>query len=73
MPDAGCTAARPLGLPDMLYTPKFQELCTDEVRLSPAPTGENFSGSRTVTSRNSLIHNAATNGANPVCFEGSGV
>src|SRR5215212_10642772 len=38
----------------------FAELRQREVRLSPGPIGENFSGSCIVTSRNSLIHNGAT-------------
>jgi hypothetical protein len=32
-----------------------------EVRHSPAPMGEDFSGSCNVASRNPLIHNGATN------------
>ena len=40
--------------------PNSVELRKGEVRLSPGPIGENFSGSCIVTSRNSLIHNGAT-------------
>ena len=43
-----------------------------EVRLSPSPMGEHFSGSCTVTSRNSLIHNGTTNGTKSERFESKG-
>src|SRR5215212_91929 len=39
----------------------FLELRACEVRLCPGPMGEKFSGSWSVTSRNPLIHNGATN------------
>src|SRR5215212_9662107 len=42
-------------------TPNFGKLRACEVRLCPAPMGEKFSGSWSVTSRNPLIHNGATN------------
>ncbi len=44
-----------------------------EVRLSPGPMGEHFSGSCTVTSRNSLIHNSATNSTKSPRFDAKGV
>jgi hypothetical protein len=44
-----------------------------EVRLITAPMGENFSGSCTVTSRNPLIHNGATNGTKLLRFDAKGV
>ena len=37
------------------------------------PPGERFSGSCTVTSRNSLIHNGATNGTKAGRFDPKGV
>jgi hypothetical protein len=40
----------------------FSELRHGEVLLIPGPMGEDFSGSSTVTSRNSLIQIGATNG-----------
>jgi hypothetical protein len=40
--------------------------------LSPGPVGENFSGSWSVTSRNTLIHNAATNATKSPRFEAEG-
>jgi hypothetical protein len=43
-----------------------------EVRLSPCPMGENFSGSCTVTSRNYLIHNGATTATKSRCFDPKG-
>jgi hypothetical protein len=39
----------------------FRELRKAEVRLCSGPMGEKFSGSWSVTSRNPLIHNGATN------------
>jgi RimJ/RimL family protein N-acetyltransferase len=39
----------------------FPERRQHEVRSSPGPMGENFSGSWSVTSRHPLIHNGATN------------
>jgi hypothetical protein len=44
-----------------------------EVRLSPGPIGENFSGSCIVTSRNSLIHNGATTATKSERFDAKGV
>src|SRR5215218_6342288 len=38
-----------------------------------SPPGEHFSGSCTVTSRNSLIHNGATNGTKAGRFDPKGV
>src|SRR5215210_8693035 len=51
----------------------FGELCHGEVRLSPGPVGEDFSGSCTVTSRNPLIHNGATNSTKSPRFDVKGV
>jgi hypothetical protein len=51
----------------------FRELCHGEVRLSPGPVGEDFSGSCTVTSRNPLIHNGATNSTKSKRFDAEGV
>ena len=42
------------------YWSNFLELHHDEVRLNPGPMGQDFSGSCTVTSRNSLIQKGAT-------------
>jgi hypothetical protein len=50
----------------------FVECATDEVRLSPGPMGEDFLGSCTVTSRNHLIHNGATNGTKSGRFDPKG-
>jgi hypothetical protein len=47
----------------------FVELRKGEVRLSPGPMGENFSGSCIVTSRNFLIHNGATTATKSVRFD----
>jgi hypothetical protein len=44
-----------------------------EVRLIPAPMGEDFSGSCTVTSRNPLIQIGATNGTKSERFDAKGV
>ena len=49
------------------------ELRKGEVRLSPGPMGENFSGSCIVTSRNSLIHNGATTATKSERFDAEGV
>ena len=51
----------------------FGELCHGEVRLSPGPVGEDFSGSCTVTSRNPLIQIGATNGTKTERFDAKGV
>jgi hypothetical protein len=51
------------------YRVNFGELHKGEVRLSPGPMGENFSGSCIVTSRNSLIHNGATTATKSVRFD----
>ena len=51
----------------------FLELRKGEVRLSPGPMGENFSGSCIVTSRNSLIHNGATTATKSERFDAEGV
>src|SRR5215211_8439643 len=51
----------------------FLELHQGEVRSSPGPMGENISGSRTVTSRNLLIHNGATNPTKSPLFGPKGV
>jgi hypothetical protein len=53
--------------------PKFRELRYGEVRLSSGPGVQDFSGSSAVTSRNSLLHNSATNGTNSPCFDAEGV
>jgi hypothetical protein len=55
------------------YRVNFGELHKGEVRLSPGPMGEDFSGSRTVTSRNPLIHNGATTATKSERFEAEGV
>jgi hypothetical protein len=55
-----------------LLLANFLELRQGEVRLSPGPIGEHFSGSCTVTSRNSLIHNGATNGTKSGSFDPKG-
>jgi hypothetical protein len=39
----------------------FLERRKREVRLSPGPMGEEFSGSSAVTCRNALLHDGATN------------
>ena len=41
--------------------PNFQERRACEVRSSPGPREQKFSGSWSVTSRNPLLHNGATN------------
>jgi hypothetical protein len=38
------------------FATNFSERRLGEVRLSPGPMGENFSGSWSVTNRNSLLH-----------------
>ncbi len=43
-----------------------------EVRLSPGPMGEHFSGSCTVTSRNSLIQKGATTATKSERFDATG-
>jgi hypothetical protein len=43
------------------------------LRLCPGPGVQDFSGSSSVTSRNSLIHYAATNGTYSPRFEAEGV
>ena len=46
---------------------------TGEVRASPGLMGRDFSGSCTVTSRNSLIHEGATTATKSECFDAEGV
>jgi hypothetical protein len=53
--------------------PNFRELRYGEVRLSPHPMSENFSGSCIVTSRNSLTHNGATTATKSERFGAEGV
>ena len=43
-----------------------------EIRSSPAPMSEGFSGSCDVASRNPLIHNGATNGTYSLRFDAEG-
>jgi hypothetical protein len=50
----------------------FLELRTGEVRLVPGPTGEDFSGSCTVTSRNPLIQKGATTATKSGRFDPEG-
>jgi hypothetical protein len=52
---------------------EFRELRKREVRLSPDPMGQDFSGSCTVTSRNPLIQIGATNGTKSERFDAKGV
>src|SRR5215203_760112 len=59
-------------LPELLATANFRELRHCEVRLVPSPMDENFSGSCTVTSRNSLIHNGATTVTKSASFDAEG-
>ena len=46
----------------------FLELRQREVRSSPGPIGQDFSGSRTVTSRNPLLRKGATKGTKSPLF-----
>ena len=52
---------------------EFRELRKREVRLSPDPMGEDFSGSCTVTSRIPLIQIGATNSTKSARFGAKGV
>src|SRR5215204_2717708 len=49
--------------------PNFLERRKREVRSSPGPMGEKFSGSWSVTSRYALLHNGATNATRSRCSD----
>jgi hypothetical protein len=51
----------------------FRELCRGEVRSSPGPKSQDFSGSCTVASRNHLIHSGATTATKSGRFDPKGV
>jgi hypothetical protein len=56
-----------------IFRANFGEPRQGEVRLSPDPMGQDFSGSCTVTSRNPLIQIGATNGIKSAGFDAKGV
>ena len=55
------------------YVTNFVELRKGEVRLAPGRMGEHFSSRCTVTSRNPLIRNGATNSTKSERFDPKGV
>src|SRR5215211_509259 len=76
--DRKCPSRQPVSARDAhrwwtWAVPNFRERRLGEVRLGPGPMGGDFSGSSTVTSRNPLLHDGATNATWSPRFDGGGV